>query len=297
MSPAASYLPSAHFSTIAGSIMLSGALILGAHYYTAPRSLSSLSAPPDTALYTSDEWQKTLEQVQTEAAISAPAAPDAEVESQLREAAKSGNLTDSVARTLFVSVSSAQQEGLGGDFPTQDKLIAEAAAQLQPGGGPKYAATDLRLGTQDKASLHLWGNGVMAALGAHTAASVNDTYVALGEATDNNDKSKLAPLRAIGAAYAAIGADIMALKVPPTLSPLQLKMSNTFAAIAATYPDLEKLGSDPLRALAALQNFKLYMEEESRLFTNVAQELSKNGILFTKDEPGSAWSVYVPSAQ
>src|SRR3989344_5975800 len=130
MSRAASYLPSAHFSTIAGSIMLSGALILGAHYYTAPRSLSSLSAPPDTALYTSDEWQKTLEQVQTEAAISAPAAPDAAGESRLREAAKSSNLTDSVARTLFVSVSSAQQEGLGCDIPTQYKHINETEALI-----------------------------------------------------------------------------------------------------------------------------------------------------------------------
>ena len=295
MTPA-SYLPSKQFSTTVGSIAIALVLILGAQYYTArPSTAPSLAA--DATGQTDPNWQATLEQVQTEAAVAAPQAPDPDAVNTLKTAAKSGNITDSVARTLFISVSDAEAQGLGSDLPTQDRLIAGAAAQLQLNNGPAYKTSDMSLGAQNNDAIRRWANRVMTSITSRPAANVNDTYVALGRATDNNDKTKLLPLKSIGDAYAAIAEDIVTLDVPPTLAPLALKIANTFAAIAGTYPDLATLGSDPLRALAGLQNFKFYMDEQSRLFTNVAQTLAKDGILFSKDEPGQAWSVYVPTSQ
>ncbi|MSR70953.1 hypothetical protein EXS62_02845, partial [Candidatus Kaiserbacteria bacterium] len=264
---AVSYLPSRQFSLIIGSIALSLSLIFGAQYYTAPHSTSSsLTATPGATVGDPD-WQATLEQVQTEAAIAAPQTPDPDVVDKLKEAAKSTNITDSVARTLFVSLSSAKAEGLGDDLPTQDKLIAEASSQLQTTVPPIYTSDDVRTAATNKDTLRAYGNAVMTVINAHPGARVYETYVAIGEATDNNDKRKLAPLKEISAEYNGIAEDLILLPVPATLAPLHLKVTNDFAAIAATYDDLRAIGADPLRGIAGLQSYQFYLNETSRLFT------------------------------
>lgn len=290
------YLPSSQFSSTVGAIALAALLIVGAQYYTArPATTPSLAANTPGYAPGSEDWQATLRDIQTKAAIAAPQTPDEGDVSALLSAAESSNVTDSVARTLFINLSSAKAQGLGDDLPTQDKLIAEAAARLQKDRVVAYTATDLVTVAQTKDSLRAYGNGVMTVLSAHPKARVYETYLALGEAIDHNDPAKLAPLKTIGEAYAAIAEDLSQLPVPKTLSPLQVRILNSFAAVADTYTDLRAIHTDPLRGLAGLQNHELYLNETSRLFTNVAQELSKNGILFNKDEPGYAWGAYLPS--
>ncbi len=281
-----------------GSVALSALLIIGAQYYVSPKTAqySTLTAEQQSG-YTDPNWERTLEEVQNSAAIASPQAADPEVVDQFKAAAKTDNVTDSVARTLFVSLSDAQSQGLGGDLPTQDKLIAEAAAQLQLQKPVGYSRTDLIPSTDTKDAKKRWANAVMSAIIAHPAASRDATYAAIGQATDANDKTKLSPLKTIAAAYRAIADDIALIPVPSTLAPLDLQIINTFVAIAATYPDMAAIGSDPLRGLAALQNFNAYIAQQGRLFTNVAQELAKNGILFDKGEPGATWSAYIPTTQ
>src|SRR3989338_11670947 len=86
MTPA-SYLPSKQFSTTVGSIAIALVLILGAQYYTArPSTAPSLAA--DATGQTDPNWQATLEQGQTEAAVAAPQAPDPDAVNTLKTAAK-----------------------------------------------------------------------------------------------------------------------------------------------------------------------------------------------------------------
>jgi hypothetical protein len=37
------------------------------------------------------------------------------------------------------------------------------------------------------------------------------------------------------------------------------------------------------------------LDEATRVLTNIASTLNKDGVLFTEDEPGSAWSAFLPS--
>jgi hypothetical protein len=53
--------------------------------------------------------------------------------------------------------------------------------------------------------------------------------------------------------------------------------------------------SDPLRGLVGLQTYESKLDELARVFTNIAQNLNKDGILFNKSEPGSIWQSFLTS--
>src|SRR3990167_8680364 len=140
----ASYLPSSQFSVVVASIAAAGGLIVGAQYVTRPQNTTpQLSAAPETAVAT--DWEASLAQVQA-TVPGLPEAPSEDTVAALIKAAKSDNLTDTVARTLLVNLSSASAQGLGADILTQDKIVALAAQAAAPPQAKKtYAESDLIL--------------------------------------------------------------------------------------------------------------------------------------------------------
>lgn len=290
------FLPSAQFVLIVGSIAASGGLVLAAQYFTgAPRmtppAITAVSTPGNTD-YSSvnPNWQQTLADIQSQSPTAPVAAPTSTV-AGLLDAAKSPNVTTTVAQSLLVNLFDAKSQGLGSDIPTQDQIIAQAAAQIQPEkSGPAYTADDLTLSDDTPAALKAYGNAVMTVTTAHSIANYNNTIFALGYAIDSDDPAQLAKLAAIQADYYALAKDLAAVPVPPTLSPLHLQIVNDFSAIADSYTDMEAAPTDPLKGAAGLQAYQSLINEITRVFINVAQQLKQNGILFTKDEPGNAWN-------
>ncbi len=141
--------------------------------------------------------------------------------------------------------------------------------------------------------MHAYGNAVIRVFNAHPTASQGQTFIILGTAVDNNDSAELQKLTPIKAAYAAVTADLRALPVPQTLAPFHLLLLNDFVRVTASYDDMQTMITDPLRGVAGFQAYQSSLAEGSRVFTNIAQALSKDGILFSKDEPGAAWSAFV----
>jgi len=289
------YLPSTTFSTIAGSIGLAGLLILSAQYITHPKDISPAALAPtnDAATATDADWQAALAKIAVDSP-SLPEAPTEEKVNQLLNAAQSSNITDTVARSLLINLSSASAQGLGSDIPTQEKLIASAVSQLPaPSAKKTYAQKDLTVGADTPAAQKAYGNAVMEALGRHTDATSKAVLLAVSQATDSNDPSALEPLGHLQAEYAALAADLADITVPKTLVPLHLQVANAISTIAAAVGDMQKLFSDPLRGLQAIQQYQFMLGEVGRVFTSEAEILTKNGILFNKDEPGAAWAVFV----
>ncbi len=283
------YLPSAKFTVMVGSLVLSVGLVLAAQYVTRPHVPAMLGATNTPA--PSDDWQQSLSDVVAQSGIEAPQAPDpATVESLLAQAHTS-NLTDEVGRSILINLSSQNAQGLGQDAPTQDQLVAQAAAQINASASSTvYTQSDISIAPAGSAALHAYGNALVAAMEAHPEASAQAAYLAIGQAADTGSPSSLASLSSIGAAYAAIASDLADTPVPQTLSPLHLKLINDYAAMAATFPDMGKLLSDPLRGMAAVQRYAALMNEASRVLTSIAEALNKDGILFNKDEPGNSLS-------
>jgi len=287
------YLPSAKFVVMVGSLGLSGGLVLAAQYATRPTT-SSLNASVSDANTQAVDWQASLREVEAQSGVQAPQAPNPSTVNTLLYEADSSNLTTSVGRKLLINLSNATSQGLGQDDPTQNQLIAQAAAQINASASStSYTAADLSVVPPTRTSLAAYGNGVMSILLAHPEASAQSTFVAVGQAGDSGSKDSLNSLTSIERGYRAIAQELLALPVPQTLAPLHLQLVNDYEAMAAAYPDMRTITDDPLRGLAAVQRYSGLMDEARRVFTNIAQTLNKDGILFNKDEPGSNWTAFL----
>lgn len=284
------YLPSAQFGLMASALALSGGLVLAAQYATSRYAPASTIASADPSSQNAD-WKAELELIQQTSGVALPEAPSQELVGQLLEEAKTSNLTSSVARTLLVNLSAAKAQGLGDDVPTQEKIVADAAAQLQPTErAVVYTAASLATIPQTKDSLRTYGNALAATLTSHPKANPDETLLAMGYATDYHDASRLKGFGAAQAAYEALAKELARLPVPASLAPLHVQLTNDLSIMAATYPDMAAVLEDPLRGLGGLQRYHTTNGEGVRVLTTIAENLYKNGILFSKDEPGSTLS-------
>ena len=280
-----------------GALAMSAGLVLAAEQISKPPTAAIVvntqaDTQKGTGSVNNSNWEATLYAIQAANASTSIQVPDQTIVQGLLQGAQSSNITTTIGRTLFVNLSNEAAQGLGSDYPTQDKLIADANSQLADVvvKTPPYKMNDLNIVDDSIASQHAYGNAVITIALSHPEANQNNTLLAVGYATDNNDQSQLDKLPPIEAAYRALAKDLAATPVPQTLAPLHLQLVNNLLALADTYPPMQKLISDPLQGLAALKSNQILFNESGRLFTNIAQDLNKDGILFTKDEPGSAWS-------
>lgn len=287
------YLPSSHFATIAASIGLAAVLVVGAQYLTAPAQNSAQVVSANQPALP-DDWQAALEQIQA-TAPGLPEAPNPDAVAELLGTAQSSNVTDTVARSLLINLTDASAQGMGSDIPTQEKLIADAQARIPGAEAAVYASADLTVVPPSKESLHTWGNRTMGAFAAHPDASVAKTYEAISQAIEQADSSALGSLRTIAKGYAALAQELADTPVPQTLAPLHLQMVNNLARMAYAGDEMGYTFSDPLRGLTGLQTYQSALDEAARVLTTLAEQLNKNGILFSKDEAGAQWSAFLTS--
>lgn len=283
------YLPSAQFVVIVGALAISGGAVAAAQYFTSSKNTSVTLAGAD--IEQGGGWEQSLADIQAQSGVSVPDVPENAVQELLSQA-QSDNLTDSIGRELLVQLTAAGMQGLGDDIPTQDRIIAEATSKINASRKP-VTVPPLTLVDTTEDALRAYGNAVMEVFSRHPEAGAEATYIALAKATDSQDSSYLASLKKVSAGYRAIADQLAVLPVPRTLSPLHMQAVKNLYAITEAFPDLEKSVSDPLRGIAGLQTYQLLMGETGRVLTNTAEALKKGGILFSKDEPGSAWSVFL----
>jgi hypothetical protein len=291
------YAPSAKFVVLIFSLAISAGLVYGAERFThTSRSTSTLTTSGNTQNSDREQWEATLASIQAQNADTLFEEPDPNALTNLLQAATQGNnVTDAVGRTLFINLSSAKSQGLGDDIPTQEKILEAASAQLKAKNTTVYTAASLTIKDDSDASFKAYGNGVMQILSAHQEASEQATLLALDSVVNNIDVSQIQKLPKIAAAYQAIERELLSLPVPKTLSPLHLSVVNGFSVIVNSYSDMKEAQNDPLRAVVGLQTYETELTKVAKVFTSIAQSLNKNGILFTKDEPGSAWKGFLTS--
>ena len=286
------YLPSAQFLVIAGALLISGGAVAAAHYYTSSHEAPGGLASANTTAMADDAWEQSLAAIQAQSGVTLPDPPSADAVQDLLKQAQSSNLTDSIGRGLLVKLTNAGVQGLGSDIPTQDSIIAEAAAQINAShNDPK--AVSLTTTEVSETSLRTYGNAVIAVFINHPTASMEATLVTIAKATDTHITEPLAALAPIGREYGAIADELAEVAVPKTLAPLHLQVVQNFYAIADSYAEMKLVVEDPLRGLTGLQKYQSLMAETGRVLTNIAEALNKGGILFGKDEPGSAWSNFL----
>lgn len=293
------YLPSKQFSLIAISLFLSAGLVFAAGYVTKPPSYSSLAVdiqPAGQGPAAAGDWQSSLETVQQNSGISLPPAPDQNTVEALLQAVQTNNLTETVSKSLFINLVSAKGQGLGDDIPTQNQIITRALSQVPVSSGTKtYSADDLTLTDNSSASLHAYGNAVMAILLKNSNQEYAKTLVIIDAVTTHNDETQLELLTPIQTTYRRIATQLAAIPVPKMLGPFHLQLTNDYANIVATYDGMSALVSDPLGGISAIQQYRTLTQDAGQMFINIAQTFDKNDILFDKDEPGATWAILLQS--
>ncbi len=290
--PPSSYLPSTQFVITLTSIVVASTLIYGARAYTSPqKSTAELQSAAQTG--GNDDWQATLNQIQEESAFAALPEPlSAETVASFLEEAQSSNLTESIGRSLLVNLSNAKSQGLGDDIPTQEQIINYATASFGPPVAQKtYTSADIILAPDTTEAKRVYGNAVMEVVRKHPGASASETLTAMARATDNNNASELESFTYIQNEYEAIIEELAGIAVPQTLVPLHVQMLNGLGKLSLSFDDMRAVLTDPLRGLQGLQHYQLMLGEVGRIFTTVAEMFNREAILFTKDEPGHAWSL------
>jgi hypothetical protein len=295
------YLPSAQLALIVCSLAASGGLVYAAEYVTAPHQTiaigvnTGVSTPANATNSNNSNWEATLYSIQAQNASTSLSTPNPETVQQMLQAVQSSNLTNSIGQTILINLSNAKSQGLGDDIPTQDQIVTAATQQIQSqqASASSYTATNLTIVPTSNNTLHAYGNSVMQTLSEYPGASEQATFLAIDEIVEGGDKTQAATLTKIGAAYKAAALALLAVPVPETFVPLHLEIINTLIQISATYEDMQTIGDDSIRGLVGFKTYESLMGENAQVFTNIAQELSKDGILFTKDEPGSAWGAFL----
>ncbi|MES2203110.1 MAG: hypothetical protein V4474_02210 [Patescibacteria group bacterium] len=288
------YLPSTQFTVIIISLALSAGLVYGAQYLThQPQGQLASTVEPMLA----EDWQTQLDQIQAQSGVSLPQSPDPNAVGAVLAQAKTDNLTQTVARSLLITLTNAKAQGLGDDIPTQDKLVAQALAQTATTPTPSYSAANLTLAPQSADSLHMYGNLFISTYQRYPGADANAVLSAIGYALDYNDPKRLTAAETARIQYLKLTRDLITISVPPTIAPLHLAAVNNLAAMAQAVVDIETVVDDPVRGLAGVQKFNALLGETSRIFTAIANSFAKDGILFSKDEPGSTWAAFSSSAQ
>ncbi len=268
-----------------------------AQYVTAPKPWTAAVVASVADNSNSQDWRTALDAIQAQAP-SLPQAPSQDNTQAFLDAAKSSNVTDTVARSLLVNLSSANAQGLGSDIPTQDNLIQTAVSQLPAATPTKtYRTANLTVVADTKQAEHTYGNAVMVAFGKHPGAISQNVLGIVSQALNDNDAQELDGLVGVRAEYQALADNLAAIPVPQTLVPLHLQALNALSTITVTLNDARYVVSDPLRGLQGLQQYQLQLGATADVFTSVAQNFNKNGILFTKDEPGTAWAAFIAPTQ
>lgn len=285
------YLPSAQFTLVVISIVFAGGLVVIADYATAPQSYKkTLVATNSPTGIDSMNWKESLAAIQGKTELPEPL--DTAVLENLRAEAKTDNLTGSVARNILLNLTEAKSQGLGSDFPTQERLIASAIAEATVDRGtPIYTSKDLTIVKESSESLTEYGNTLALVLQAYPKTSVQETLIAVSTFIDKGTSNTLTPLETIEAEYEAMTNDLLRTPVPTSLAPFHLQVTNNIARITSLYIDFRTALKDPLRGIGALKLYQSLMQETGYLLTNTAQVLKDRSILFTSDEPGSVWSL------
>ncbi len=284
------YLPSTTFTFIAGSLFLSIGLVWIANFVTHPNSFSTAGLAVTSTANSREKasWAAALNDIQAQQGSRLPQPPDQQLVDNLLQGAQTKNLTDSVGRSLLINVTNASGKGLGGDQPTQNQLIASAMGQLQTISQPSklYTLSDISVILDSKEAVQAYGNALIPILKKHPHASMAETLNLLGQKINGQTGSQ-GDFSIIAKDYQGLAKDFSKMTVPQSLSTYHLAIVNDYLQMADSMSHMQQVSTDPLRGLAGLQMYNKSAGDIQSMFISIAQVFAKDGILFTRDEPGA----------
>lgn len=286
------YFPSGQFVVILVSLVVSVGIIGSTERYVHPPLQSSIlqASPSDIP---SNDWQKEFasNEAYTTSKIIADSAQ------QLVDSVKTSNLTESIGRSILISTTAAAGQGIMESTETQDQIISDALAQVQAASitSNTYSSADITVVPNSINSYHAWGNEFVEALTANPDANYESVMLGVSLAVDTQSSSPLKNLSSASEEYEKLAAQIIKIPTPNTLSPLVVELANAYSQLGISTKNLAEVFDDPAQSLVEVQKFTVLSKQNAQTLLQIAEILKSNGILFSKNEPGNAWSAITVS--
>jgi hypothetical protein len=185
------------------------------------------------------------------------------------------NMTQQISRDLLAQLFSYGDGDL--DDENQKKIIDNTLANIRPETIPlRYSLADVRV-FQDlnEANLRKFGNSVVS-VQQKMASNINPRG-------SHQDLLKV---------YEAMVDDLAKVEVPRDMSVPYLSLINNYNTLKELLAKMESSTEDPFKSLLNLKYFSDTMGKNEVIYKQFASYFKKSGIIWNKNEPGSAWNAY-----
>jgi len=200
----------------------------------------------------------------------------------------SGNLTEVVAKELFVRYIQSKQSG---SFETQkDNIINDLISDNAINQSDFYIIDNLTLSLDNTTtSLHTYGNEVMKRIARYPDINAAQVMIVLYVVIEEKNSSALTEILNQARLYKALSSDLSTLTTPSQVSSLHLTLINLIHNAGEVLLNISNTSNDSIKTLlnADLYQKNLVMAEE--ILGNIAKIFKTKSITFEIEEEGYLW--------
>lgn len=185
------------------------------------------------------------------------------------------NMSEQMARDILTQLLAQDNSEL--DNETQNKIINNTIANLRPESIPnRFNLRDVKvLKETNKDSLIKFGNAVVSAQ-EKMASSLNPN----GE------------VEQVISVYGVMVDDLAKIEVPNDMVMPYLSLINNYNTLKELLLEISVSDDDPFKSLLSLSSFQDMIAKNEVIYKQFGSYFKKNGIIWNKNEPGSAWNSY-----
>lgn len=183
----------------------------------------------------------------------------------------------------------------GQDFSDPASFVNSAVQSIDSSTrSTKHSRIELHIVDSNTENVFAYGNGVVAITDtyAKTIEHLENEMVILQKAIEGTDEEKLRELGPIVDAYANIIRDTLALPVPDIFANAHINLLNAYEAVYTDIYSMQFAFSDPLLTLARVRVYEDDMASFGFALKEIKTILDAQNILYTKEDPGSAFYVF-----
>lgn len=154
-----------------------------------------------------------------------------------------------------------------------------------------FTLQDLTVSNNNSAAaFETYGNALASVFLQHRIPSNLNELEIFQTAVNSNNPADLAGLAIIKTAYSGIVAGLASVKVPSQAATLHLALLNDFSQTLNDIEGMQKLFTDPITAVAAIQNYETTDPNILGDLTAFGPLFTKYGATFSSTEPGSMFT-------
>ena len=205
-----------------------------------------------------------------------------------------GTLTDTFAKNFFTLYAAAKEANGGADLSDDqvnalaDQALNQFASSVIPTPDFK-SATDLTVSGSGPDALKAFAVNAEAVLKANKSDATKNGIYYLQDEIQNNDSTASEHLLSIAKSYRSAAVGMSALTVPSELAATDLTLINSMMRISEIMNDFAAVQTDPLSAMAALNQYSGADIALAKSFMDVSNIYAAAGISLPAGAPGATF--------